>query len=155
MGSWERARTLVVVLVGPGIATSVGPKRAVHCLRGACLGYNLLRPLAEFRQVLQVMSQFLVTATLSSSCWTLFLAVVVSRVVVSVVPALLLSSSLQLHWQLGWWLVVLFVAGVCCLPLRLYAAACHCCWLSPAAAVAAAGRGLVCLPGAVDAAGLL
>ena len=106
----------------PGKAASAGPKRAVHCLQGACLGHNLLRPLAGFHQALhglQVMSRFLVTATLSSSCWTLFLAVVVPRVAVSVVPALLLLASLQLRWQLGWWMIVLFVAGVCCLQLRL------------------------------------
>ena len=97
-----------------------------------------------FRQALQGLMEVcrcLGTATLSFFCWTLFLV--------------LLPVSLLLPGQLGWWLVVLVVAGVYCLQLRLYAAVSCCYWLWPAAAVTAAGRRLVYSPGAVVAAGLL
>ena len=95
------------------------------------------------------------TATFPFYCLTLLFAVVVSRVVVALVPARWLPASLQLRGQLRWWPVVLVVTGVCCLQLCLHAAACRCWWLSPAAAVAAPSRGLVCSQGAVVAAGLL
>ena len=104
---------------------------------------------------LRGMSCCLGTATFPFYCLTLLFAVVVSRVVVAIVPARWLPASLQLRGQLQWWPVVLVVTGVCCLQLCLHAAACRCWWLSPAAAVAAPSRGLVCSPGAVVAAGLL
>ena len=82
------------------------------------------------------------------------LGVAHAAVVVDVLPLLLPSSLLS--GQLGWWLVVLAASGVSCLQLRLYAAVYHCCCLSPAADVAAAGRKLIYSLGAVvAAAGLL
>ena len=83
------------------------------------------------------------------------LGVAHAAVVVDVLP-LSLPSSLLLSGQLGWWLVVLAASGVSCLQLRLYAAVYHCCCLSPAADVAAAGRKMIYSLGAVvAAAGLL
>ena len=147
-------------MVGPCRAALAASCRAASELLWACSVRCLLRRLAVFHQAMQLLSHFQGTAKLFFFCLPLFpvlrvaLGVAHAAVVVDVLPLLLPSSLLS--GQLGWWLVVLAASGVSCLQLRLYAAVYHCCCLSPAADVAAAGRKLIYSLGAVvAAAGLL
>ena len=134
MGSWERARTLVVVLVGPGTATSVGPKkgsalslRGVFGLQSAPSTCGIPPGVAGDESVPGDCHTFLFLLDLVSRCCCIqCCCFCCSHSVVAVISAAALAAGMVAGSAVCGWSVLSAAAPVCCGMSLLLAVTCCC-----------------------------